>query len=41
LLDAEHAVRRGMWSHPKWRRLRLDDGKLVEQQQEETRCAPI
>jgi ATP-binding cassette subfamily B protein len=40
LLDAEHAVRRAMWSHPKWRRLRLDDGKLVERQ-EEAQCQPI
>ena len=32
LLDAEHAVRRGMWSHPKWRRLRLNDGRLIEQE---------
>jgi ATP-binding cassette subfamily B protein len=41
LLDAEHAVRRGMWSHPKWRRLRLDDGRLTEEAREETTCAAI
>ena len=41
LLDAEHAVRRGMWLHPKWRRLRLDNGKLMEQRQEEAQWASI
>jgi ABC-type sulfate/molybdate transport systems ATPase subunit len=28
LLDAEEAVRRGLWASPHWRRLRLNDGKL-------------
>jgi ATP-binding cassette subfamily B protein len=30
LLDAEHAVRHGLWANRKWRRLRLDSGKLSE-----------
>jgi hypothetical protein len=30
-----------MWLHPKWRSLRLDDGRLVEERHEETRCASI
>jgi ABC-type bacteriocin/lantibiotic exporter with double-glycine peptidase domain len=30
LLDAEEAVRRGLWSGVKWRRLRLDRGYLSE-----------
>jgi ATP-binding cassette subfamily B protein len=30
LLDAEEAVRRGLWASPHWRRLRLSEGKLVE-----------
>ena len=30
LLDAEEEVRRGLWSGPGWRRLRLDDGRLAE-----------
>jgi ABC-type bacteriocin/lantibiotic exporter with double-glycine peptidase domain len=29
LLDAEEAVRRGLWASAQWRRLRLSDGKLV------------
>jgi ABC-type bacteriocin/lantibiotic exporter with double-glycine peptidase domain len=29
LLDAEDAVRRGLWASDRWRRLRLNDGKLV------------
>jgi ATP-binding cassette subfamily B protein len=29
LLDAEEAVRRGLWASPQWRRLRLVDGKLT------------
>jgi len=29
LLDAEEAVRRGLWTSPHWRRLRLNDGKLA------------
>jgi ATP-binding cassette subfamily B protein len=39
LLDVEHAVKRGLWSHPKWRRFRLDGGQLAEQSREEARCA--
>ena len=38
LLDAEHAVRRVMWTHPKWRRLRMDDGRLTEQPAGEAQC---
>jgi ATP-binding cassette subfamily B protein len=30
LLDAEEAVRVGLWSSERWRRLRLQDGKLTE-----------
>ena len=29
--DAEEAVRRGLWSDAGWRRLRLQDGELIEQ----------
>jgi len=29
LLDAEEAVRRGLWASARWRRLRLSEGKLV------------
>jgi ABC-type bacteriocin/lantibiotic exporter with double-glycine peptidase domain len=29
LLDAEEAVRRGLWASAHWRRLRLNDGKLA------------
>jgi ATP-binding cassette subfamily B protein len=29
LLDAEEAVRRGLWASSKWRRLRLSEGKLA------------
>jgi ABC-type bacteriocin/lantibiotic exporter with double-glycine peptidase domain len=31
LLDAEEAVRRGLWASAHWRRLRLRDGKLGEE----------
>ena len=31
LLDAEEAVRRGLWASTHWRRLRLQNGKLTEQ----------
>jgi ATP-binding cassette subfamily B protein len=41
LLEAEYAVRSGMWRHPKWRRLRLDRGRLAEEQRKETACASI
>lgn len=30
LLDAEDAVRRAFWDDPAWRRLRLEDGRVVE-----------
>jgi ABC-type bacteriocin/lantibiotic exporter with double-glycine peptidase domain len=30
LLDAEESIRRSLWSSANWRRLRLDGGKLVE-----------
>ena len=30
LLDAEDAVRRGLWLSSKWRRVRLAGGKLTE-----------
>jgi ATP-binding cassette subfamily B protein len=29
MLDAEEAVRRGLWASPRWRRLRLAEGKLI------------
>ena len=32
LYEQEELVRREMWSHPRWRRLRLVDGKLHEQE---------
>ena len=35
LLDAEHAVRRSLWSSVQWRRLKLVEGKLVEQEHKE------
>jgi ATP-binding cassette subfamily B protein len=41
LLDAEHAVRRGMWQNRKWRRLRMDRGRLTEEQKKEATCAVI
>lgn len=31
MLDAELRVREGLWSEPGWRRMRLDQGKLIEQ----------
>jgi len=31
MLEAERAVREGIWSGPGWRRLRLEDGELIEQ----------
>jgi len=30
MLEAEVAVRKGLWSAQVWRRLRLDNGKLFE-----------
>jgi ATP-binding cassette subfamily B protein len=32
LLDAEDGVRRSLWSSARWRRVRLGEGKLVEEQ---------
>jgi ABC-type multidrug transport system fused ATPase/permease subunit len=34
LLDAEHAVRHGLWANHKWRRLRMDAGSVSEQERE-------
>ena len=34
LLDAEHAVRRGLWANRKWRRLHMDAGTLSEREKE-------
>jgi ATP-binding cassette subfamily B protein len=34
LVDAEHAVRRGLWANRKWRRLQMDDGNLSESTKE-------
>jgi ATP-binding cassette subfamily B protein len=34
LLDAEHAVRRGLWANRKWRRLHMDAGSLSEDAKE-------
>jgi ATP-binding cassette subfamily B protein len=34
LLDAEEAVRRGLWESAEWRRLVIDDGRLSETQEE-------
>jgi ATP-binding cassette subfamily B protein len=31
LLEAEEAVRKGMWGNAPWRRLRIDDGRLTEE----------
>lgn len=31
LLDAEDSVRRGLWASANWRKLRLSDGRLVEE----------
>jgi ATP-binding cassette subfamily B protein len=35
LLDAEHAVRRGLWANRKWRRLQMDGGSLSERETSE------
>jgi len=37
LLEAEEAVRQGLWSHGMWRRLWLDGGQLVEDDCRESR----
>jgi ATP-binding cassette subfamily B protein len=34
LLDAEDAVRRGLWESAEWRRLVIDDGRLQEPERE-------
>jgi len=43
LLDAEHAVRRGLWANRKWRRLHMDSGSLSESQlsEKESVCSEI
>jgi ATP-binding cassette subfamily B protein len=38
LLDAEEAVRRGLWSSAQWRRISLRDGKLLERERAEAAC---
>jgi ATP-binding cassette subfamily B protein len=35
LLDVEDGVRRSLWSSARWRRLRLDEGRLVEEERKE------
>lgn len=35
LLDADEAVRHGLWTSAAWRRVRLDDGTLAEQPRDE------
>lgn len=35
LLDAEEAVRTELWAHEQWRRIRVDDGKTVEDTSQE------
>jgi len=42
LLDAEHAVRCGLWANRKWRRLRMEGGSLSEQEpRKEVSCGKI
>ncbi|HLK64371.1 MAG TPA: ATP-binding cassette domain-containing protein [Bryobacteraceae bacterium] len=42
LLNAEHAVRRGLWSNHKWRRLHMEGGHLAElESRQEARCGQI
>ena len=42
LLDAEHAVRRGLWANRKWRRLRMEGGCLTEtERRKEMACTEI
>ncbi len=38
LLDAEHDVRRGLWASASWRRMWMEDGRLIESAKKE---API
>jgi ATP-binding cassette subfamily B protein len=38
LLDAEEAVRRGLWSSGQWRRMSLREGKLIEHERTEAAC---
>ncbi|PWU08910.1 MAG: ABC transporter permease [Terriglobia bacterium] len=38
LLNAEDAVRRGLWSSAMWRRVRISEGKLAEQERMEVAC---
>ena len=39
LLDAEEAVRTGLWASDEWRRLRVDGGKVIEQTTQEPLAA--
>jgi ATP-binding cassette subfamily B protein len=42
LLDAEHAVRRGLWANHKWRRLRMESGVLSEpESRKEVACGQV
>jgi ATP-binding cassette subfamily B protein len=41
LLDAEDMVRRGLWASAKWRRLRLEKGKLRETERRELYAGPV
>jgi ATP-binding cassette subfamily B protein len=38
LLNAEEAVRRGLWSSARWRRISLREGKLIEHERVEAAC---
>ena len=40
LLEAEGAVRRGLWASDRWRRVRLEDGRLHEGRNEPKVCEP-
>ena len=35
LLEAEEALRRDLWAHPSFRRIRVDRGNLVENAEQE------
>jgi ATP-binding cassette subfamily B protein len=40
LLDAADAVRHGLWSSTNWRRLRLDGGRLLDDERSPVREEP-
>ncbi len=40
LLEAEEAVRHGLWASDRWRRVRLEDGRLQEGRNEPETCEP-